>query len=128
MMEVLLGKLQHCIKFCPGGRRFLNRLLEMRRDMSENGKYELTAGASEDLDWFFKFLNKFNGCAVIRSQFVTVHIDACLVGARAAWKDNRFMAYKWPPIVNKWNLKINELELFNIVVILRKWKDQLVKH
>ena len=30
VIECLLGKLQHVIKFCPGGRRFLNRLLEMR--------------------------------------------------------------------------------------------------
>ena len=127
-IEVLLGKLQHCIKFCPGGRQFMNRLLDMRRDMSEKGKYELTAGASEDLDWFFKFLRKFNGRAVIRSQFVptvTLHVDVCLVGAGAVWRDNKFVAYKWPAFVKNWDLKINELELFNIVMILRKWKEQL---
>ena len=70
-IEVLLGKLQHAIKFCPRGRRFLNRLLAMRRNMSETGRYEFTNGARLDLIWFVKFLEKFNGTALIRSQFCT---------------------------------------------------------
>ena len=92
-MEVLLGKLQHALKFVPGGRRFLNRLLEMRRGMGEI----ITFGALEDLDWFIKFLHKFNCQAVNRSQFiasVTIHVDACLIGAGGVWEDNKFLAYR----------------------------------
>ena len=65
-MEVLIGKLQHAIKFCPSGRRFMNRILRMRRFMNETDRYELTLGAKEDLLWFIQFLNRFNGSAIIR--------------------------------------------------------------
>ena len=55
-METFIGKIQHCLKFCPGGRRFLNRVLQMRREMNECDIYELTEGASEDIKWFIAFL------------------------------------------------------------------------
>ena len=76
-MEQLIGKIQHCIKFCPGGRRFLNRLLEMRRNMNETDVYTLTDGAIEDLTWYQKFFAHFNGVGVIRSQHVPTDVFVC---------------------------------------------------
>ena len=83
-MEVLIGKLQHAIKFCPGGRRFMNQLLQMRCNMNATESYKLTAGAKDDLCWYVKFLKEFNGTAIIRSQFVAtceILVDACLIGS-----------------------------------------------
>ena len=96
--------------------------------MSETGRYEFTKGARLDLIWFVKFLERFNGTALIRSQFVhtvTILVDACLIGAGSIWKGTAFCSYKWPDFVLGWNVNINELELFNVVVTIRKWKEKL---
>ena len=127
-MKVLLGKLQHSIKLCPGGRCFLNRLLGMRKDMSEVGLFPLTDGAKEDLIWFIRFLEVFNGKAVIRSLFtpnVILFVDACLVGGGSLWEGETFSSFKWSDDVLSWGLAINELELFNVLIALRIWKDKL---
>ena len=130
-IEILLGKLQHSIKFCPGARRFLNRLLMMRREMLEDKTYRLTTGAVDDLSWFISFLSDFNGVAVIRSQFiptVIVYVDACLIGGGSLWEGVSFVSYKWPEHVVKWCLAINDLEMFNVLVSIRKWKEKLRGH
>ena len=127
-MEVLIGKLQHAIKFCPHGRRFMNRILGMRRLMNEMDRYELTSGAKEDLQWYIHFLKRFNGSAIIRSQFVAsefILVDACLVGGGALWKDNGFTRFKWPASIKTLDLCINDLELFNLLISLRVWGELL---
>ena len=127
-METFIGKIQHCLKFCPGGRRFLNRVLQMRREMNECDTYELTVGAPEDIKWFIAFLQEFNGQAVIRSQYipsVVIYIDACLTGAGAVWVEERYTSYEWPAFMKAWEVNINDLEMFNLLVTLRKWKNKM---
>ena len=55
-LEMLIGKLQHSIKFCAGARRFLTSLLKMRRNTEEGLGYSLTQGAIENVLWFKSFL------------------------------------------------------------------------
>ena len=127
-MESFIGKLQHSIKFCPGGRRFLYRLLRMRREMNEIDKYSLTYEARIDVLWFVRFLKQFNGVAVIRSQVVftdTFMVDACLIGGGGLWKGKAHALFKWPTSVLSWNLAINHLEMFNVLVLFRLWCSQL---
>ena len=127
-LEMLLGKLQHCLKFCPGGRRFLNRLLKMRRGMIEGMLYSLSDDAKLDVSWFLSSLKEFNGVAMIRSQFkpsVVIFVDACLIGGGSLWEGESFVSYKWPYDVLKWQLSINDLEMFNVLVSLRLWKTKL---
>ena len=126
-LEVFLGKLQHCCKFCPGSRKFMNRLLMMRREMEEVG-YALTEGAMDDMKWFLCFLRDFNGIGIIHSckvPTVTWFMDSSLVGGGALWKGRFFISFKWPVEVVKWQLSINDLELFNVLVSLRIWKTLL---
>ena len=127
-MEVFIGKLQHAIKFCPAGRRFMNRLLSQRREMAESGSYVLSQGSIEDISWFIQFLADFNGVAVIRSQFVPtaeIFVDACLIGAGSFWKGKAHICYKWPKVLLDLDLSINDLELFNVLVTIRCWNKLL---
>ena len=129
-LEMLLGKLQHCLKFCPGGRRFLNRLLKMHREMAEGVEYCLTDDAKLDVSWFLKFLKSFNGVAMIRSQFkpsVIIFVDASLIGGGSLWEGNSFVSYKWPKEVLKWQLSINDLELFNVLVFAESVENTVTR-
>ena len=96
--------------------------------MNEIDSYTLTVNALSDLEWFVKFFQEFNCQAIIRSQFVAtviIFVDACLVGAGSSWSGKKYLAYKWPEHVLNWNININELELFNVVVTMRIWAKEL---
>ena len=127
-LESFVGKIQHCIKFCPGGKRFLNRILQMRREMDESSRYGLTQGAVEDIDWLRKFLQVFNGQAVIRSQLipsVKIHVDACLTGGGGIWNEKAYFSVGWPDFIKLWDISINDLEMFNVLLAVRLWKEEL---
>ena len=54
-----------------------------------------------------------------------IFVDSSLVGGGALWQGKSFTSFKWPERVVKWNLSINDLELFNVLVSTRLWKDEL---
>ena len=51
-----------------------------------------------------------------------VFVDACLVGGGSWWKGCAFLSFKLPKTVVKNKLAINDLELFNVLVMLRNWE------
>ena len=96
--------------------------------MTEGETYSLSDGAIEDINWFTRFLTRFNGVAVIRSQSVFTAIllvDACLTGGGALWQNTAHVLFKWPASCLQWNLSINHLELFNLLIAIRHWHKNL---
>ena len=127
-LDSLVGKLIHCTKFIPCGRRFLNRILQLKRENWDKQEVELTEEAKKDLRWFIHYLERFNGISMIRSFVVATHViesDACMSGGGAIWKNERFFSVSWSADIMDWKLAISELELFTVLLSLRMWKEGL---
>ena len=113
-LDSLIGTLIHCTKFTPCGRKFLNRILFLKRENWDATDITWTDDARKDVLWFIYFLERFNGVGIIRS-FITansvVESDACLVGGGATWNNSRYFKLAWPESVKSWSLAISEFQI-----------------
>ena len=62
-LQSLLGRLLYISKCVKASRFFLNRMLDVLRNMGEEKFTNLDLNFFQDLNWFSKFLTKFNGVA-----------------------------------------------------------------
>ena len=83
-------------------------------------KISLDINFHRDLNWFKKFLPKFNGTAffVHRPIQATIELDACLQGLGAVYM-NQVYAIPIPQYCQ--NFSIVHLEMLNILVAVRVW-------
>ena len=74
----------------------------------------------KDLAWFKKFVHKFNGTSffVKNSVDAEIHLDACLTGIGAVFKNFIYQA-QIPDKFQAWH--IAALEIVNIFVALKVW-------
>ena len=84
-LQSLLGKLLFVHRCVVPARIFVNRLLNNLR-RCEN-RIAIAMDMKQDLDWFVKFLTKFNGIVMFQNVRHTfqVYVDASLSGMRACW-------------------------------------------
>ena len=119
-LQSLLGKLLYITKCVKPSRFFLNRMLEILRNSQKRVKIDLTPEFHRDLNWFLKFIPKFNGSAFFVHQNIQyeIELDACLkgLGARCG---NQVYALKIPQKFE--NMTIVHLEMINILVAIRTW-------
>ena len=100
----------------------LNRMLEVLRNMGEEKFTKLNLDFFQDLNWFSKFLTKFNGTAVFdhRPIKALVELDACLTGMGGCWNPK---VYSVPIERNYKTFTIVHLETLNLLVAMRLWAD-----
>ena len=118
-----LGSLLYVSKCVRTSRFYLNRLLEFLHSMEDRGSISLTVEAKRDINWFLKFLPTFNGTTFFDHRPITVamELDASLQGLGARWGDQ---VYTLTIPLGHNNLNICHLEMLNILLALRIWKDQ----
>ena len=121
--QSLLGKLIYIQKCVKPSCIFINRILDLFRNNANNRKIYLTPEFHKDIQWFLAFLPTYNGISYISKTNIdpeqTLHLDACLTGMGAIWRDRVYAT----PIHNCGDLKLTivHLEMLNIVVALRVW-------
>ena len=121
--QSLFGKLIYIQKCVKPSCIFINRILDLFRNNANNRKIYLTLEFHKDIQWFLAFLPSYNGISYITKTDVdpeqTLHLDACLTGMGAVWRDRVYAT----PIHNCGDLKLTivHLEMMNIVVALRVW-------
>ena len=131
--QSLLGKLLYLHKCVIPARIFINRMLALFRERSNERRIHLTSDFHKDLDWFLAFLPQFNGITCIKKPDLpynhTLHIDASLTGLGGVWNNEVYAS----PIFNIYgmDLKIVHLEMLNLVIALklwaRKWSHSVVR-
>ena len=121
--QSLLGKLIYIQKCIKPSRIFINRILDLFRNNANNRKIYLTPEFHKDIQWFLAFLPTYNGISYINKTNIdpeqTLHLDACLTGMGAIWRDRVYVT----PIHNCGDLKLTivHLEMIYIVVALLVW-------
>ena len=91
--------------------------------MEDRGSIPLTVEAKMDINWFLKFLPTFNGTTFFDHRPITVsmELDASLQGLGARWGHQ---VYNLTIPLGYNNRNICHLEMLNILLALRVWKDQ----
>ena len=123
--QSLLGKLIYVQKCVKPARIFINRMLNLLRTNSHRNRIHLDQEFFRDLNWFLKFLPGFNGVTCIGKETIpedhTLHVDASLTGLGGVWANRVYAS----PIIQltQFDLKIVHLEMLNILVALRVWKN-----
>ena len=116
-----MGSLLYISKCVRQSRFFLNRTLQLIRAHFGQEKIQLTDDFHQDLNWFLKFLPKFNGLSFFKHVSVqaTIELDACLQSLGTVC-NNQIYAIKIPP--NFQNYTIVHLEMLNVLVAVRVWR------
>ena len=112
--EIYISK---CIK---SSRTFLIRMLDTLRRHFTTDKIMLDIEFHRDLNWFKKFLTKFNGTAFFEHRPVqaTIELDACFQVLGAIYR-NQVYAFPIPRYCDSFS--IVHLEMLNILVAVRVW-------
>ena len=121
-LQSLLGSLLFVSKCVRSSRFFLNRLLDVLRSMHDKHQVVLSQEAQRDINWFQKFLLTFNGITIFDHRPIAheIELDACLQGLGARWGTQVFAL---PLPLGYLNYNIAHLEMLNILVALRVWKQ-----
>ena len=121
-LQSLLGSLLFVSKCVCSSRFFLNRLLDVLRSMHDKHQVVLSQEAQRDINWFQKFLPTFNGITFFYDRPIAheIELDACFQELGARWSTQVFA---FPLPLGYLNYNIAHLEMLNILVALRVWKQ-----
>ena len=123
-LQKLAGKLNWACRVVFGGRTFLRRVLDMMNSLkSSKAKCRLSADFHDDLQWWVKFLQQFNGKRLFLDSLPTVDVqtDACPLAAGAFYRGDWFYHHfsldspQWDP------LHINHKETLAIILAAKRW-------
>ena len=124
-LQSLLGSLLYVTKCIKYARFFLNRMLNLLREIYNN-RIMLNESFKRDLKWFNTFLPVYNGVTFF--QYIptrNVYLDACTTGLGAIYEAQAY-ALSLP---KHWQAaNIASLEMINILVALKVWHLQWSGH
>ena len=129
-MQSLAGKLNFAARVIYGGRTFLRRLIDAINTLNRPYHHKrVTQSMRKDIHWWIEFMQTFNGVTFFIDnepqpidQFST---DACLTGGAAHFHRDWFYtnwAIDHPQMQNQ---HINKLELYTILLSLRRWQHRM---
>ena len=126
-MQSLLGLLNFVASVAPPARLFTNRMLDNLRETGPIGSTSLSLQFKRDVHFFLELLPLFNGRKLIAKQILPyqhqVELDACLTGCGAVAGD-QFYATPFPASIQEKEHSIAHLELLNIVVAVKMWRER----
>ena len=95
-LQSLLGSWLYTNKCVKNARFFLNRLLQTLRDSNKAKIISLNDNFHRDIQWFRKFLTKFNGKMYFVKEKVhgMVRLDVCLTGMGAIYKNEVYQIFQ----------------------------------
>ena len=122
-----MGKLQFIARCVRPGRIFLARLINWLKTTTRGKKTKVMTEAKLDIQWWSRFMEKYNGISIIWLQEVPqpdclIATDANLTGLGGTMSQQYFRA-KFPISWRKKN--IATLELLAVLAGLRIWANQL---
>ena len=120
--QSLTGKLLYIHKCVRPARVFLNRILALLHQNHGKKRIYLTHAFFRDINWFVKFMHRFNGVVCFHKQSIpteSAYIDASLTGLGGFWSGQ---AYATPISgFSALDLGIVHLEMVNIIIALKLW-------
>ena len=123
-MQSLLGLLNFVATVAPPTRLFTNRMFD---SLSETGPTSLSCQFKQDVQFFLDLLPIFNGRKIMGKQVLPyqhqVELDACLTGCGAV-AGEQFYATPFPRGVLLADHSIAHLELLNIVIAVKMWRER----
>ena len=126
-VQSLVGLLQFVASVSPPVRVFTNRMLQCLRDMPHRGKHGLSLGFRQDLKFFLDLLPQYNGVRILDKENLpyqaSIELDACLTGCGATI-GGEFYSEAFPQCVLQQEHIIAHLEMLNVVVALKVWREQ----
>ncbi|MCP3887296.1 MAG: hypothetical protein GY702_00265, partial [Desulfobulbaceae bacterium] len=126
-LRSLLGKLLHVASCSSTLRLFLNRILDNYRATPEHTRVKLDNNFKEDIYWILKFLPQFNGIEMLKTNPIfdeELLVDACLTGIGGKL-GNSWYKCELPTEIQEQKFNISELEMWNILIAVNVFKDQL---
>ena len=128
-LESLIGKLNFVAQCVRAGRLFITRLLDQLRTMNRSTTYAITEETRKDIQWWNKFIRKFNGKSFLPFEPVTrpdeiIACDACLV-ACGGWSEGEYFSEPFPQETMDLNLHISALELLTVKVAVEVWLHKI---
>lgn len=132
-LQILIGKLNWCVKVVRGGRTFLRNLIDLLTKVKSPHHYiRLSMRAKSDINWWIVGLSKFHGYTPFTCDqpipsyaFAT---DSCLQGGAGHFCSDWFYsswATDYPDLDTS---NINILELFSVLLAARRWGHLWVGH
>ena len=128
----VIGKLAFAAKTCPPGRIFYSRLITFLKQMPLDAMVPWSEDAARDLFWWEKYLEEFDGVAVIPDAWwstpdAVISTDACLraAGGYCALQRTCFHAVFPQAWTSREDVSISELECFAVILALRVWGEIL---
>ena len=137
-IESLAGTLYWSTRVIRGGRTFLRRVIEAKRNRPHRGLLPVEPDIREDLQWWSRFLLAFNGKSILPESDWTsstasstseprwaLSTDACRTGFGARW-NNYYLHGQWSPsqlaaTQRKRGIAISTLELAAIIIAVKSW-------
>ena len=126
-VESLVGQLSFVSKCVRPSRAFMARIYNTLRDMPHTGQVTIPQECKEDLEWWHKFLPKYNGVSLIPQTHWSeidsiIASDACISGCGAVnHLRQEFFHCEFRDMVNIEGLHINELELLTLMAAIKLW-------
>lgn len=118
-LQRVIGKVNHISACVAPARAFSNRLLDDLRDHHGEKYFALSPQAIKDLQWFTKFLAKYNGRSIMKpgTPEWVIEADACPSGGGAT-DFSFYTSYPFPQKISS-TYHISILECLNCLVSLR---------
>lgn len=129
-LQSLIGKLSFVSKCSKPARVFMNRLLNMVRDVeNKNIWFTLSSEMKKDLQWWAHLLPQYNGISLLdkgvwSNPDEVLSSDACPSGCGGVIGKEAYRA-SFPLFIVKENLHINALEILAVMVALKLWKEKV---
>ena len=127
-LQSLLGLMSFVTACVHPARIFMSSLLNGLRGVRPNQYLPISLEIKADLQWWLKFLVRFNGVSIIPSPTFTPDVlftDACLSGVGGHFRNQCFHAQFPDAIVSLHHYNINVKELLAIIVALRLWGSHM---
>ena len=127
-LQSLLGLMSFMTACIRPGRIFMSALLNGLCSLSRHGCLTVSDEIRSDLQWWIKFLHRFNRISIIPSPVYCPDVivtDACLTGAGCHFQAQCFHIAFPEHIMQDDDFNINVKELLAIIVALHLWGSQL---
>ena len=122
-VQRLVGLLNFACKVVRGGRTFLRRMINSMRGQPGYYHVKISRAFREDLNWWDRFLDDWNGKEVVYDGQVlsvaSLQIDASKSFGAGAFFEGDVISRKW----KKEEGHINTLEVFPMLLAARKWGE-----
>ncbi len=128
-LQSLMGSLLYVHKCVKPARLFTNRILAILRQAPDRGYIKLTRQFHQDIAWFVKFLQAFNGRVFFHKDLVPpitdIYLDASLTGIGGVYNNRVYTCtIEKLQALAPFSIIVH-YEMVNILIALRLWATEL---